>query len=201
MAREAISRFFSPYNLLGLRQLAMREVSIRFDKQMFAYLKEHGLSGPWYASDRFLVGLHASPYAPQIIRAAFIFASELNAELIAIHVESDMDRNFTDDERKWLQNAREVTEKLQVRIVNVKGHDISKEIARFANENNITKIVIGKPLRHGNVRSIDRLLSATKGIDVYIFAGQGLEPSPRFDRLSKNPLNYVLRLITDQKQP
>lgn len=195
MAMEAINRFFAPYNLLSLRQLATREVSIRIDKQMFNYLKVHGVSGPWYASDRILVGLHASPFAPQIIRAAFIFASELNAELMAIHVESDQDKNFTEEEKKWLQNGTKVAAELQIRIITIKGNDISKEVARFANDNNITKIVIGKPLKHGNVRSIDRLLSATKGIDVYIFAGQGIEPSPKMDLIMKNPLNYLLRYI------
>lgn len=199
MAMEAVNRFFAPYNLLSLRQIATREVSIRIDMQMFNYLKIHGVSGPWYASERVLVGLHASPFAPQIIRAAFIFASELNAELIAIHVESDLDKNFTEEEKKWLANSTKVAAELQIRIITIKGNDISKEIARFANENNITKIVIGKPLKHGNVRSIDRLLSATKGIDVYIFAGQGVEPGPKMDLLMKSPLNYLLRYIQEQK--
>ena len=166
---------------------------------MFNYLKVHGVSGPWYASERILVGLHASPFAPQIIRAAFVFASELNAELIAVHVESDQDKNFTEEEKKWLANSTKVAAELQIRIITLKGNDISKEIARFANENNITKIVIGKPLKHGNVRSIDRLLSATKGIDVYIFAGQGVEPGPKMDLLMKSPLNYLLRHIQEQR--
>jgi two-component system, OmpR family, sensor histidine kinase KdpD len=154
MAMEAVNRFFAPYNLLSLRQLATREVSIRIDMQMFNYLKVHGVSGPWYASERILVGLHASPFAPQIIRAAFIFASELNAELIAIHVESDLDKNFTEEEKKWLANSTKVAAELQIRIITIKGNDISKEIARFANENSITKIVIGKPLKHGDRKSV-----------------------------------------------
>jgi two-component system sensor histidine kinase KdpD len=201
LAGEALNRFFGPRNLLGLRQLALRQVAIRIDIQMFKYLKEHGVSGPWYASERILVGLHASPYAPQIIRSAFVLASELVAELIAIHVESDMDRRFTPEEKKWLKEAIEVAGRLQIKIVNVKGSDISKEIARFASENNITKIVIGKPLRHGNVRSIDRLLSLTRGIDVYIFAGQGVEPSPKAEYLLRSPLNYLLKFIGEPRQP
>jgi two-component system sensor histidine kinase KdpD len=145
------------------------------------------------------VGLHASPYAPQIIRSAFVLSRELVAELIAVHVESEMDKKFTPDEVKWLKDAVEVAERLQIKIVNIKGSDISREIANFATENNITKIVIGKPLRHGNVRSIDRLLSLTSGIDVYIFAGQGIELAAGTDILFKNPLNYVLKYFYDQK--
>jgi two-component system, OmpR family, sensor histidine kinase KdpD len=199
MAREAIAKFFGSQNLLGLRQLALRQVAIRIDKQMFKYLKLHGVSGPWYASERVLVGLHASPYAPQILRSAFVLSSELVAELIAVHVESDQDKKFTPEEEKWLKDAIDVANRLQIKIVYLRGNDISVEIAKFAMENSITKIVIGKPLRHGNVRSIDRLLSLTRGIDVYIFAGQGIEPSPRADLLFKNPLNYVLKYISDQK--
>jgi len=199
MAHEAVKKFFGGHNLLGLRQLALRQVAIRIDKQMYSYLKEHGVSGPWYASERVLVGLHASPYAPQIIRSAFVLSSELNAELMAIHIETEWDKKYRAEEKKWLKDATEVAERLQIKIVIVKGNDVSKEIARFASENNITKIVIGKPLRHGNVRSIDQLLSLTRGIDVYIFAGQGIEPSSRAEFISKNPLNYVLRFISDQK--
>ncbi len=199
MAREAINRFFGPRNLLGLRQLALRQVAIRIDRQMFRYLKEHGVSGPWYASERVLVGVHASPYAPQIIRSAFVLASELVAELIAVHVVSGQDRRFTDEEKGWLKEAMDVAERLQIKIVNVRGNDISKEIAKYAAENNVTKIVIGKPLRHGNVRSIDRLLSLTRGIDVYIFAGQGVAPGPKAEYLLKSPLNYLLKFIGEQK--
>jgi two-component system sensor histidine kinase KdpD len=199
MASEAIVKFFGSRNLLGLRQLALRQVAIRIDKQMFDYLKLHGVSGPWYASERVLVGLHASPYAPQIIRSAFVLSRELVAELIAVHVESEMDKKFTPDEVKWLKDAVEVAERLQIKIVYIQGSDISREIANFATENNITKIVIGKPLRHGNVRSIDRLLSLTSGIDVYIFAGQGIELAAGTDILFKNPLNYVLKYFYDQK--
>jgi hypothetical protein len=72
---EAVNRFFEPYTLLGLRQLATRQLAIRIDHRMFKYLKEHGVTGPWYASERILVGLHASPYAVQIIRAAFRFST------------------------------------------------------------------------------------------------------------------------------
>ncbi len=198
MAREAINKFFGPRNLLGLRQLALRQVAIRIDRQMFRYLKERGVSGPWYASEKILVGLHASPYAPQIIRSAFVLSSELVAELIAVHVESDQDKKFTPEEKKWLNDATDVAERLQIRIVNIKGNDISAEMAKFASENNASKIVIGKPLRHGNVRSIDRLLSLTRGIDVYIFAGQGVEPSLKAEFLSKSPLNYILRFIGEK---
>ena len=193
MAREAVHRFFEPYTLLGLRQLATREVSIRLDHRIFRYLKEQGLTGPWYASDRVLVGLHASPYAVQIVRAAFRLSSELNAELIAVHVVSDQDKRFTDEETAWLRKAVDVARDLQVRIVELKGNDISVEIARFANENNVTKILIGKPLRHGNIRPIDRLLSLTSGIDVYIFAGQGKEPIPKMEELTRSPINQLLK--------
>jgi two-component system sensor histidine kinase KdpD len=193
MAQEAVNRFFEPYTLLGLRQLATREVSIRLDHRIFRYLKEHGMTGPWYASERVLVGLHASPYAAQIIRAAFRLSSEINADLIAVHVVSDQDRRFSDEEKAWLRKAVDVARVLQVKIVDLKGNDISAEIARFANENNVTKILIGKPLRHGNIRPIDRLLLLTSGIDVYIYAGQGKEPSPKADEMFKNPVNQLLK--------
>lgn len=193
MAQEAVNRFFEPYTLLGLRQLATREVSIRLDHRIFRYLKEHGMTGPWYASERVLVGLHASPYAVQIVRAAFRLSSEINADLIAVHVVSDQDRRFSDEERAWLQKAVDVARVLQVKIVELKGNDVSAEIARFANENNVTKIIIGKPLRHGNIRPIDRLLLLTSGIDVYIYAGQGKEPSPKADEMFKNPVNQLLK--------
>jgi len=193
MALEAVNRFFEPYNLLGLRQIALRQVAIRIDHRMFRYLKEHGVTGPWYASERVMVGLHASPYAIQLIRAAFRFSSEINAELLAVHVESDQDRRFTNEEKAWLQKATDIASSLQVRIINLRGSDISREIARFASENNITKIIIGKPLRHGNVRSIDELLSRTTGIDMYIYAGQGKEPAPRIDTLLRSPVDHLLR--------
>ena len=125
-------------------------------------------------------------------RSAFVFSTELNAELIAVHVISDLDKRFTEEERVWLKNAAEIAELLQIKIVYVKGQDISREIAKFANENNITKIVIGKPLKQGNVRSIDRLLSLTqRHRRVHIRRpGQGVKQENRhFDK--KSPKSHI----------
>ena len=87
--QRALRHYFSPGNLTALRELALRRTAERVDDQMLSYMREHAITGPWAAGERVIVCLDPSPAAANAVRAAKRTADGLDAELIALYVETD----------------------------------------------------------------------------------------------------------------
>ncbi len=193
----AVEKYFRPGNLLALRELALRLVAGTVDDRMRRYMRQYAISGIWPTKERVLAAIFASPYAERLIRSAYRLASEIDAELIAFHVETEKNEDFSDQENVWLNNALDLAKKLGARIVWVKGADVAATIADYAQKNNITKVIIGKPKRHKLLPTLSSdILIKTPNIDVYLMdpgaAPAGLPKRPR-PRLA-NPLAYLISL-------
>jgi two-component system sensor histidine kinase KdpD len=195
----AVENFFQSGNLLALREMALRVVAGSVDSRMLEYMKAHAIAGPWPVQERVVVGVFASPYAEKLVRAAFRLATELRAEWIAFHVETERNQSFTTREKEWLNKALALANKLGARVVWLKGKDQAQEIAEYALQNNVTKIVIGKPKRFGVWPTIaQRLLSKTPNIDIYLMDARaeetGAQPLPRKRLILSHPWNYLISL-------
>jgi two-component system, OmpR family, sensor histidine kinase KdpD len=202
IAGIAVENFFKHGNLLALREMALRVVAETVDKRMLQYMQAHAIAGPWHVQDRILVGVLASPYAETLVRAAFRFANELRSDWIAIHVETEKNVNFSDQEKDWLNNALELANKLGAQIVWLKGSSAVKEITDYAQKNNVTKIIIGKPRSLGLFfPSIPKqMLTKTPNIDIYLLDSK-IEKEFTFLRskkraFSSHPLKYLLSFMT-----
>ncbi|MCX5888054.1 MAG: DUF4118 domain-containing protein [Deltaproteobacteria bacterium] len=101
----AVENFFRPGNLLALREIALRLVADSVDRRMLHYMEAHAIAGLWPVHERILVGIFASPYAEKLVRSAFRMATELHAEWIAFHAETEKARRFSEQERTWLNKA------------------------------------------------------------------------------------------------
>ncbi len=196
MAEQAVHKFFRPGNLLALRQLALRIVADNVDEKMRDYMKAHAIAGPWVTKERVLVGIFASPYAERLIRATYRLATELGAEWIALHVETEKNKDFSPQENKWLNDALELARNLGGWVAWVKGDDVTNEIINYAKNHNVNKIIIGKPRKTGLFHAIsDKFIFEAKGIDIYMIETQIDKNS--FER-PKRPfrihgfLNYLL---------
>jgi two-component system sensor histidine kinase KdpD len=198
IAGVAVDEFFRPANLLALRQLALRVVAGSVDEKMRHYMQAHAIVGPWPVKERVLVGIFASPYAEKLVRAAFRLASQIDAECIAFHVETEGDKGLSEREKDWLNKALELARKLGTQVVLIKGSDVTKEIADYAQSNNVTKIVIGKPRRFGIFPSIPRkLLLKTPNIDIYLLDAK-IEPKllPKKRLIHSRPANYAIAILS-----
>ena len=197
IAGVAVHEFFRPANLLALRQMALRMVAGSVDDKMRQYMQAHAIAGPWPIKERVLVGIFASPYAEKLVRAAFRLASQIDAECIAFHVETERDMGMSTREKDWLNKALELAKKLGAQVVWLKGSEVSQELTRFALEHNVTKIVIGKPRRFGIWPSVPRkLLLNTPNIDVYLMdAKDEAKPLPKKHLLHSRPANYAISFL------
>lgn len=194
MAMSAVRKFFRPGNLLALRQLALRAVAGSVDEKMRTYMQAHAIAGPWQAKERVLVGVFASPYAEKLIRAAFRLANDIDAEWIAFYVETERHKALSEKEKEWLNRALDLAKQLGARLIWMKGSDVTEEMADYARNNNVSKIIIGKPRRFWLLQSIPRkLLTRTPNIDIYLLDARidsKLAPKKRI--IFARPTNYVM---------
>lgn len=178
-AEAAARNFFRPGNLTALRELTLRRAADRVDDDVLSYMKRRSIPGPWPVSDRLVVAVGPSPLSERLVRAARRLAEALSAEWIAVSVRTGQVLSPSAEERitKHLQLA----ESLGARTEVVSGISIPEALVSFAEENNVTKIVAGKPLVQG-MRGwfkndlVDQLIRRSGDIDVFVVSAQSGEP-------------------------
>jgi two-component system sensor histidine kinase KdpD len=176
-AARAIQRFFRPGNLNALRELAMRRAAERVGGQMRAYMQTHAIPGPWHAEERILVCISPSVLAERLIRAARRLADEIDAEWIAIYIETAQYSRLTDKEREMLGRALRLAEELGAKTNRLPGNSVAETLIQYAQTHNVTKIMIGKPvlpywldMLRGSM--VDQVIRRSGNIDVFIISSQ-----------------------------
>jgi two-component system, OmpR family, sensor histidine kinase KdpD len=179
-AQRAIENFFKKGNLIALRELALRHTAERVDAQMREYRDEQGVESTWAITDQLLVAVSPSPYSARLVRAARRMAGSLHARWYAVYVEPHSARSLPKAMAERLAQNLALAEQLGAQVVTLNGDNATDEILRFARENNITKLIIGKPVL-GGLRDrikpslVDQLVRKSGDIDVYVTAG---DPDP-----------------------
>lgn len=186
-ARQAVEHFFKRSNLLALREITLRRVATKLDTELVTYMKARAIVGPWPVVERLLVCIAPSPYAKQLIRRAYQLAEETKAEWYAVYVESTASLQLNDRDRAILAQALEFAQGLGAKVQTLAGPDVADEILRFADQEKITKILIGKPLRKGffgflKRTPIDKLIRSRKEADIYLIEPQIDEQEDRSNR-------------------
>jgi two-component system sensor histidine kinase KdpD len=193
-AQRALRHYFSPGNLTALRELALRRTAERVDDQMLSYMREHAITGPWAAGERVIVCLDPSPAAANAVRAAKRTADGLEAELIALYVETDRHTTLSEAEHARLAETMRLAAQLGAEVVTVPGRSVVEEILAFARSRNATRVVVGKSrrsrwfeLRHGSV--VDELVRSGSGLAIEVApSGDAPAPSSSTDWLFNVPL-------------
>ena len=192
-AQRALRHYFSPGNLTALRELALRRTAERVDDQMLSYMREHAITGPWAAGERVIVCLDPSPAAANAVRAAKRTADSLDAELIALYVETDRHAGLTDAEHTCLADTMQLATQLGAEVVTVPGRSVVEEILAFARARNVTRVIVGKSRRsrwfeltHGSV--VDELVRSGSGLAIEVApSAEGPVPSGPTDWLLGAP--------------
>ncbi|CAN5921327.1 sensor histidine kinase KdpD [soil metagenome] len=204
-AQRALRHYFSPGNLTALRELALRRTAERVDDQMLSYMREHAITGPWAAGERIIVCLDPSPAAANAVRAAKRTADGLDAELVALYVETDRHATLSESEHTQLAETMRLATQLGAEVVTVPGRSVVEEILAFARSRNVTRVVVGKSrrsrwfeLRHGSV--VDDLVRSGSGLAIEVApSGDRAMPSAPADWLRGVPLvpgPYLEGLLT-----
>lgn len=176
-AARAIQQFFRQGNLTALREMLLRRAAERVDNQMRSYMRTRAIAGVWPASERLLVCISPSPFAEKIVRAARRLADELNADWFVVYVQVATKPETKPENRARIDHTLRLAESLGAKARTIAGRSIAEAVFTYARKHNITKIVVGKPLRPrwrewftGSV--VDQLVYASSDIDIYVISAQ-----------------------------
>ena len=210
-AERALEHFFSPANLTALRELALRRTAERVDEQLLTEMQAHAIHGPWAAGERILVCISEDPRCAGLVRYAKRLADRLHGLWVALYIEDRRALQLSDEERDRIADTLRLAEALGGEAITLPASDrhIADDVIRYAQENNVTQIVIGKSARarwfeilHGSV--VHDLVRRSGNISVHVIAGDTIagEPIPkksvraaeREDRFDPRP--YMAALAT-----
>ena len=183
-AQQAIRNFFRKGNLLALRELALRHTAERVDEQMQSYRLDKAVAQVWPARERIMVCISPSPLSSRLIRAAKRMATGLHAEWIAAYIETPRTVQLPETARSRVVENLRLAEQLGAETVTLSGHKVAEEILSYARRQNVTKIIVGKPV-HSVWRDVlfgsvlNDLVRHSGSIDVYVISGEAEPPQPR----------------------
>ena len=171
-SKEAVGNFFRKGNITALREMALRIVADRVDKQLHDYMQQKRIRGPWKSGLHLLVAIDYRQQSTRVLRWAKNLSYSMGASIEAIYVETL--HKLTPKESEQLDKNINLAKQLGVKFRIITNYDIVKAIVNFAQKENVTHIIVGKP-RVRNLVSmfllgnfINRLIRYSGNIDVYI---------------------------------
>ncbi|MER3425428.1 MAG: two-component system sensor histidine kinase KdbD, partial [Nitrospiraceae bacterium] len=182
--QHAVRHFFRKGNLIALRELALRCTAERVDQQMEVYRRDHAVVRTWPATETIMVCVNLKPRGARLVRAARRMAAGLHARWIAVYVQTSRHLRMPDTEQDRGIAALRLAEQLGAETVILNGDNVSDQLLSYARERNVTKIIVGKPIRSrwkawllGSV--VEDLVRKSGDIDIYVITGEEGEERPK----------------------
>lgn len=181
--KHAVQNFFTKGNLIALRELALRRTAERVDQQMEVYRRDHAVIRTWPAAETIMVCVNMKPRGPRLVRAARQMAAGLHAKWIAAYVQIPRHLRLPQQERERLSQTMRLAERLGAETATLSGEHVAEELLNYARRRNVTKIIVGKPVRtwwkewvFGSV--VSDLVHQSGDIDIYVITGEAGEGEP-----------------------
>ncbi|MGH7235299.1 MAG: DUF4118 domain-containing protein, partial [Nitrospiraceae bacterium] len=182
-AQHAIRNFFRKGNLMALREMALRRTAERVDQQMEVYRRDHAVIRTWPAAETVMVCVNIKPRGARLVRAARRMAADLHAKWIAAYVQTPRHLGLPEAERERVFQTLRLAEQLGAETLTLSGENVAQEILTYARTRNVTKIIVGKPVRarwkewiFGSV--VADLVRQSGEIDIYVITGEAGEGRP-----------------------
>ena len=138
------------------------------------------LPGP--TQDRVLVCIGPGPMGERLVRAGKLAAQSLNADWIALHVEKPLIWRSSVRAREEALRILRLAEQYGAETATLTGRaPIASQIIEFAQARDVTRIILGKPLRQSWRRGliisvVDDIVAGSGSIDVQISGDPGVDP-------------------------
>lgn len=190
-AELASDHYFRKGNLIALRELALRTTAACVESEVLLYRKSEGIKQIWPTQHKILVCVGANPESLKLIRAAKQMASGLQAEWMAVYVDTPRLRDSTQKRNHAIQHLR-LAQQLGAETRVLVGSDIVRELIQFARECNVTQIMVWKyasrPWRYLFKRHLaNQILAYCDEINVSIVVGHSSS-----DKLKKFPIPHFI---------
>ncbi len=175
---QALNHFFKTYNLIALRELALREVADDVDERLEALEHKRTLRGPWRKQEVIFVCVNLRGDSERLIRRGFRMAYRLKAVWYVVYVKDHS--VLTEKEQIKIKNMQLLTERLGgIFEMKETSHrrKVVDELVDLLNKKNATQVIIRQSARtrmeeivKGSV--VQKLLRLVRHLDVLIVADQ-----------------------------
>ncbi|MCE5347522.1 MAG: sensor histidine kinase KdpD [Bacteroidales bacterium] len=204
-SKEAVRNFFRKGNITALREMSLRIVADRVDKQLRIYMQQKRIPGPWKSGMHLLAVIGPSPHSARLVRWAKNISYTMGASLTALYIETSKPLNA--DQKEQLSKNLNLARQFGAEIMTTSGDDIVKAILSVARKENITHIIIGKPQRR-NIYSlftlgnfVQKLIRYSGNIDVYVLGSdtaindRHIRHNLSFPVFTSGALQYILAAV------
>lgn len=170
-AEQARAGFFTAENLSALREIALRRTADRVNREV---IKERdGAGKDYFTGEHVLVCLSPSPTNAKVIRTAARMAGAFHADFTAVLVETEQLKKEHGKISRSMEANINLARQFRANVITLYGEDIVEQVAAYARQNGISKIVIGRTVRkrrslYLRPTLIDRLIRAVPNMDVYV---------------------------------
>jgi two-component system, OmpR family, sensor histidine kinase KdpD len=179
---KALTHFFRTDNLIALRELALRFVADESDEELLEHLGRHQPQVLWETTERIMAAVTPAPGTDVLLRRAARIAFRVKGELDVVHViVGDTDPPV---DGQSVDGLRQLTADLGARWHEIEDDDPARALVSFAQEHQITEIVIGSVQRSwwhipGGGSIVRRVIheAGAAGIDVHLIARRELPPA------------------------
>lgn len=153
--------------------------------------------------DRLLVCLGPSPLSLKLVRVASRLAAGQGVPWFALTVETPGFERLPPEKREIVSQALRLASQSGAQAVRVSGFRIGSEILTFAREHQVTRILVGKPMKARWRRLcggslVDHLVWNCGELDLYVISGgdeetaAAITPAPSPSRLRRGLWEYAL---------
>src|SRR5579862_22975 len=177
-AQAALQNFFTPSNLSGLRELALREVAEDVEARRHTSVLDE--LSQLAVGERVLALVEPQPKSQRILRRAWRSAQRLGSEIDALWVRQP-GRPPTDEEGVQVAALRRLAGILGIHFLEVEGDDLVSVVRDVAAERGSTYIFVGTPdesrrreIFGGSLLS--RMVRELPGLDIRVVANRADRP-------------------------
>ena len=171
---QSLANFFRKGNLNMLRELSLRTTAEQVSSRAAEYRRNQGLEqAP--IPEKVMVCLSTRPGSERLLRVGSRIAGRLATNWYAVYVaQPDQDQGHGDPEGyQRLLDYQRMARDLGAQVVTLHEKNVSDALIRFAQQENISHVVFGQPIRsrwniflHGSV--LNRFLSELRDITVQV---------------------------------
>lgn len=161
--------------LAALREMALNLTARHVDRQMQEYMRTGSIIGPLPARPRLMVCISTHPISERLVRTGRRLAHDSNADWVVVYVETPDRLRFSPRHNERLSRTLRLAEELGAQVVGISGRTVPEAVIDYAINNNITQIIVGKPLRPRLVEIlsgslVDEIIRMSGPIDVYVIS-------------------------------
>lgn len=142
--QTALDHFFRTENILQLRELALKEVALRVEKQVESGLTE----GPGFRHEKFLACISSAEKSPRrLIRKVARLATRYNTKFAVLYVQTpkeSADRIPLANQR-YLLNHFKLASELGGEVIQVQARHVPDAIVEVCAKGKFTTVCVGKP--------------------------------------------------------